>query len=144
MLAGEALSAGNAPAAISAQPHSPIYPLKASPNNRYLVDKDNVPFMMVGGSPQSLLGRMSKSDAAYLYSQPPTVWDQHTTWADPTDDAVALAVAKGVRSADPNHIHTTELNYPTSGSLDDARWEPLVELDGAYTYYPTYAQVLKE
>src|SRR5205823_9641339 len=53
-------------------------------------------------------------------------------------------VAKGIRSADPNHIHTTELNYLTSGSLDDARWESLIELDGAYTYFPTYAQVLKE
>jgi hypothetical protein len=248
LLAGETLSAGNAPAATSAKPHFPIYPLKASPNNRYLVDQDNVPFMIVGDSPQSLLGRMSKSDAAYYMANrqrygintlwvnllcneatacnpdgttfdgippvttpgeistpnpeyfkrvddmlkiaagygitillnvaetagwlhilkangpdkaadfgryignrykdvPNIIWmygNDFQTWADPTDDAVALAVAKGVRSADPNHIHTTELNYPTSGSLDDARWEPLVELDGAYTYYPTHAQVLKE
>jgi hypothetical protein len=28
--------------------------------------------------------------------------------------------------------------------LDDVRWETLIELDGAYTCYPTYAQVLKE
>jgi hypothetical protein len=28
--------------------------------------------------------------------------------------------------------------------LDDSRWSALIELDGAYTYYPTYAQVLKE
>jgi hypothetical protein len=28
--------------------------------------------------------------------------------------------------------------------LDDERWESFIELDGAYTYYPTYAQVLKE
>jgi hypothetical protein len=32
------------------------------------------------------------------------------TWADPTDDAVVLAVAKGITSVDPNHIHhRTEL-----------------------------------
>ena len=55
-----------------------------------------------------------------------------------------LAVAQGVRNVDGNHINTTELNYLTSGSLDDTRWEPLIELDGAYTYYPTYAQILKE
>ena len=66
------------------------------------------------------------------------------TWADPNDDAVVLAVAKGIKSVDPNHIHTTELNYFTSGSLDDARREPIVNLDGAYIYYPTHAQVLKE
>jgi hypothetical protein len=66
------------------------------------------------------------------------------TWEDPADDGVVLAVAKGIKSADPNQIHTTELNYLSSGSLDDGRWEPIVDLDGVYTYYPTYAQVLKE
>ncbi len=30
------------------------------------------------------------------------------TWTNPTDDAVALAVAKGIRSADPTHIQTVE------------------------------------
>jgi hypothetical protein len=37
-----------------------------------------------------------------------------------------------------------ELNYFTSGSLDDPSWAPLIELDAAYTYFPTYAQVLTE
>ncbi len=31
-----------------------------------------------------------------------------------------------------------------SGSLDDPRWQSVITLDAAYTYYPTYAQVLKE
>src|SRR5208282_728434 len=78
---------------------------------------------------------------------PNIIWmygNDFQTWANPADDAIVLSVAKGIRSVDPNHIHTTELNYLTSGSLDDARWEPFVELDGVYTYYPTYAQVLKE
>jgi Protein of unknown function (DUF4038)/Putative collagen-binding domain of a collagenase len=226
----------------------PAYPLKASANNRYLVDQNNVPFMIVGDSPHSLIGRMSKSDATFYMSNrqrygintlwvellcnnktacnedgttfdgippfttpgdistpnpayfqrvddmlqiaaahgitllldavetdgwlatfkangpekaadfgrylgdrykdvPNIIWmygNDFQTWADPGDDAVVLAVAKGIRNADPNHIHTTELNYLTSGSLDDARWGPFIELVGAYTYYPTYAQVLKE
>ena len=42
------------------------------------------------------------------------------------------------------HFQTVELNYSTSGSLDDQRWRPLIKLNAAYTYYPTYAQVLKE
>jgi hypothetical protein len=78
---------------------------------------------------------------------PNIIWmygNDFQTWADPHDDAVVLAVAAGIRSADPNHIHTTELNYLVSGSLDDARWDSIVDLDGVYTYYPTYAQVLKE
>jgi len=66
------------------------------------------------------------------------------TWENPDDDGVVLAVANGIKSVDLRHIHATELNYPTSGSLDDTRWEALVELDGAYTYYHTYARVLTE
>jgi hypothetical protein len=65
------------------------------------------------------------------------------TWKEAADDAVVQAVAKGIRDKDSRHLHTIELNYRVSGSLDDASWAPLIELDAAYTYYPTYAQVLK-
>jgi hypothetical protein len=78
---------------------------------------------------------------------PNIIWmygNDFQTWADVNDDALVPAVARGIKSADPNHIHATELNYLSSASLDDARWDPIVDLDGAYTYYPTYAQVLKE
>ena len=66
---------------------------------------------------------------------PNIIWmygNDFQTWTDPGDDAVVLAVARGIKSADPNHIHTTELNYFSSGSFDDARWEPLVELERIY------------
>lgn len=66
------------------------------------------------------------------------------TWKDPTHDAVVLAVARGIRDKDARHLHTVELNYEVSGSLDDVRWAPLIDLSAAYTYYPTYAEVLKE
>ena len=65
-------------------------------------------------------------------------------WRDPKNDEAALAVAKGIRETDPEHLQTVELNYEVSGSLDDPNWEPLIGLSCAYTYYPTYAQVLKE
>jgi hypothetical protein len=65
-------------------------------------------------------------------------------WRDKANDAVALAVARGIRATDPHHIQTVELDAPTSGSRDDASWTPIIGLDAAYTYYPTYAQVLKE
>ena len=35
-----------------------------------------------------------------------------------------------------------ELNYLASSSLDDRAWAPLIKLNDAYTYYPTYAEVL--
>ena len=66
------------------------------------------------------------------------------SWRNENDRALVQAVARGIRSMDKNHIHTVELNYTSSGSLDDPQWAPLIELDAAYTYFPTYAQVLIE
>jgi Protein of unknown function (DUF4038)/Putative collagen-binding domain of a collagenase len=65
------------------------------------------------------------------------------TWSKPRDDALALAVARGIRSTDPHALQTVELNYPTSTSSDDPRWKRIIGLDAAYTYAPTYAEVLK-
>jgi Protein of unknown function (DUF4038)/Putative collagen-binding domain of a collagenase len=78
---------------------------------------------------------------------PNIVWmsgNDFQNWGDASADAVVLAVAKGIRSADPHHLHTVELNFNVSSSLDDARWEPLLGLDAAYTYNATYAEVLTD
>ena len=40
------------------------YPLKASSNNRYLVDQNDVPFLMVGDAPQTIIANLSEMDAA--------------------------------------------------------------------------------
>lgn len=64
------------------------------------------------------------------------------TWQNPGDDAVVEAVAQGIRETDARHIHTVELDYPVSGSLDDPSWAPLIELNASYSYFPTYAEVL--
>src|SRR3954466_14816345 len=45
-----------------------VYPLKASVNNRYLVDQTDTPFMMVGDSRQALNGNLSKAQAAQFMS----------------------------------------------------------------------------
>lgn len=66
------------------------------------------------------------------------------TWRNASDDAVVLAVGRGIQSADPKHLQTILLDFPHSGSLDDQRWQPLIQLDSVYTYLPTYAEVLKE
>jgi chitodextrinase len=76
---------------------------------------------------------------------PNVVWltgNDYTTWADPTDDADVTAVAKGVKSTDPNHLQTSELNATISSSLDDQNWASIINLNGVYTYYPTYDEVL--
>ena len=67
------------------------------------------------------------------------------TWnSSKTDNQDVAAIMRGVASVDPNHLQTTELNYPVSGSLDDPLLVPYTTLAGAYTYYPTYAEVLNE
>jgi hypothetical protein len=78
-------------------------------------------------------------------SIPNLIWlhgNDFGTWHDQADDALVQAVARGIRSADTIHLHTVELLW--SGSLDDKSWASLIDLDAAYTYLPTYAQVLTE
>jgi chitodextrinase len=66
------------------------------------------------------------------------------SWQSPGDDAVVQAVARGIHDTDERHLHTVELDYLVSGSLDDPSWVPLIQLNASYTYYPTYAQVLAD
>jgi hypothetical protein len=66
------------------------------------------------------------------------------TWKDANHDAVVLALAQGIKETDRHHLHTIELDYLVSGSRDDNRWARAIDLSAAYTYYPPYAQVLKD
>jgi hypothetical protein len=80
-------------------------------------------------------------------SFPNIVWfngNDFQSWRDPSDDDLVLSVARGIKSVDLRHLHTVELNVDVSSSLDDDRWRGLIGLDAAYTYAPTYAEVLKE
>src|ERR1019366_3648179 len=57
-------------------------------------------------------------------------------------DAAVQAVVKGIESVDPHQIETVELNPSSSTSLNSSAWAPLIDLNLAYTYYMTYAEVL--
>jgi hypothetical protein len=49
------------------------------------------------------------------------------SWRDPADTALVQAVARGIRSVDAIHMHTAELNYLTSATLDvGAGWSSLM------------------
>jgi hypothetical protein len=226
------------------------FPLKASANGRYLVDQNNIPFLIVGDSPQTLIGNLSVADATMFLTDRKnrgfnTVWinlicrtatygcsasgstfdgiapfttandlstpnetyfaradailnvaaslnllvildpietggwldvvelndlatlraygqflgnryknldniiwmsgNDFQSWRTESDDAKVREIALGIRDVDTRHIHTVELDYThySSSSLDDPTWAPIVGLDAAYTYYPTYAEVLK-
>ena len=234
-----------------------VYPVKVSSNGRYLVDQKNVPFLIVGDTPQGLMGRLTEAQAefyfadrqahgfnalgwidvacagpdyrdnkegstpdgirpftefvsggndfehydltkpneayfarldhvvtlaakhgllvfidpietigwlptlrnnglasAYSYGQylgrrykrfANVAWlngNDFNSWKDAKDDALVQAVAKGIKSADPAHLHTAELNVCTSSTLDDPTWAPIISLNATYTYSPTYMQML--
>jgi len=53
-------------------------------------------------------------------------------------DEYVSAVAKGIRETDPAKLQTVELNPPVSTSFDDPLWPPLIDLNAAYAYPPTY------
>lgn len=240
-------AAGNANAASLLTASAPAFPLRTSANHRYLIDRDNAPFLMVGDSPQTLVNKLSLSEAmaymtnrrsygintlwinllcndrmgcnkdattfdgiapfttaddlstpnsiyfqrvheiiniaaancmvilldpietigwmdvlrangtskAFAYGQylgsryksfPNIIWmhGNDFLWHNADDDQLVQAVARGIRSTDRDHLQTVELDPPTSGSLDDPSWAPLIDLNAAYSYFPTYAQVLKE
>src|SRR6476619_655367 len=63
-------------------------------------------------------------------------------WRTQQNDAVILAIADGLRSADSNHLITIQLDYFVSESQDDTNWIPRINTNGVYTYYPTYAETL--
>lgn len=44
------------------------YPLKLSENHRYLVDQNGKPFLIVGDTPQGLMGRLSEQDVEYYFA----------------------------------------------------------------------------
>lgn len=76
---------------------------------------------------------------------PNIIWgngNDYQSWKVAADDAVIVAVAQGIKAADPNQLQTIELNYQASSSLDDPNWVPIVGLNLVYTYYATYAEVL--
>ena len=78
---------------------------------------------------------------------PNIVWmsgNDFQTWrSNPSAVALVQEVALGIKETDPNHLHTVLLDYTVSNSLDDTSWAPIISLNAAYTYHPTYAEVLQ-
>jgi len=250
---GASVVAGILPAGAPASTATPVpaayvFPLKVSAGNRFLVDQNEAPFLMVGDAPQAMIGNLSPRDAAYfiadraqyginalwinllcdsytacnadgttfdgiapfttpgdlatpnpLYfdraaqivklaaakgmvvfldpietggwlgtlesngtakaraygrylgtrfkNNPNIVWlsgNDFQSWQNTTDNALVAAVAEGIQTTDSNHLHTVELNYYVSASLDDPTWRRIGSIDAVYTYRPTYAKEIQE
>ena len=66
------------------------------------------------------------------------------SWRNAGDDAVVREVALGILENDTAHLHTIELDYLVSSSLDDANWNSILGLNATYTYFPTYARLQQD
>jgi hypothetical protein len=47
---------------------TPTYPLKLSASRRYLLGQNDLPFLIVGDSPQGLMGRLTEEEADYYFA----------------------------------------------------------------------------
>jgi hypothetical protein len=59
---------GTAAAVNSSTATNAAYPLKLSANRRYLVDQNGKPFLIVGDTPQGLMGRLTEADAEKYFA----------------------------------------------------------------------------
>src|SRR5258705_11045910 len=94
-------------------PDRPVYPLKASGNNRYLVDQKNTPFLMVGDSPQHLITNLSQKEAAAFMANR-RGYGINTLWinllcickeAKTFDEIVPFLVAGDIATPNPAYFH---------------------------------------
>lgn len=78
-------------------------------------------------------------------NSPNLVWffgNDFQTWTTQADSDLLLAFIQAVRIADGGrHLLTTQMEYPESGSLDNATTRPATDIGGTYAYYPIYAYV---
>src|SRR5690348_14677301 len=63
----QATGADQVPSFNTVQP-LPAYPLRKSPNGRYLVDSKGSPFLVAGDAPQALMVKLSEEDAELYFS----------------------------------------------------------------------------
>jgi hypothetical protein len=67
------------------------------------------------------------------------IWMLGNDYGDwPKYDEYVMALSKGIRDADPAKLQTVEFAPPVSKSHDNEKWLPLINLDAAYSYTPTY------
>lgn len=61
-------------------------------------------------------------------------------WGTATNEACIRAIADGIHNKDSNHLMTIQLAYELSESLMDTNWWGIIDIDGVYSYFPTYGE----
>ena len=81
-LSFSAWAQGPAGSASSSEASQPAYPLKVTANHRYLEDGNGVPFLIVGDTPQGLMGNVSESDAERYFADRETHGFNTLNWVN--------------------------------------------------------------
>ena len=98
----------------TATPPAPsAYPLRASANGRYLVDSNNVPFLIIGDAPHSLITNLNNADAAtYLANRGSNGFN--ALWIELLCDSYTAGVGA---EGSPNYGHHINGNNPFTSTL---------------------------
>ncbi len=92
---------------------APAYPLKPSANGRYVVDNNNVPFLIIGDAPHSILASLNDSDAVtYLTDREQTGFN--ALWIELLCDSYTGGVGN---EGSPNYGHDVNRNNPFLSTL---------------------------
>jgi Protein of unknown function (DUF4038)/Concanavalin A-like lectin/glucanases superfamily/Putative collagen-binding domain of a collagenase len=98
----------------TATPPAPSdYPLRASANGRYLVDSNNVPFLIIGDAPHSLITNLNSADAAvYLANRGSNGFN--ALWIELLCDSYTAGVGT---EGSANYGHDINGNNPFTSTL---------------------------
>ena len=86
--------------------------------------------------------RLRALSGAALPRFPNIVWfngNDFQSWPTERRRARCMAVAKGIRSTEPDSCRPSS-STSSRALADDTRWRGIIGLDAAYTYSPTYAE----
>jgi hypothetical protein len=111
----------------------PAYPLKVGPTGRYLVDQNNVPFLIAGDSPQTMPAELSPADAD-LYFAHRASQGFNTAW---------ISLLCGAQSGCVNDAINRDGQAPFTGFIGPfgAQYEDLATPNEAY--FATFDQMLQ-
>jgi hypothetical protein len=92
---------------------TPAYPLKPSANGRYVVDRNNVPFLIIGDAPHSILANLNNADATtYLTDRGSSGFN--ALWIELLCDSYTGGAGK---EGSPNYGHDVGGSNPFTSTL---------------------------
>jgi hypothetical protein len=98
---------------------TPAYPLKRSANGRYVVDSKNVPFLIIGDAPHSILANLNKADATtYLTNRGNNGFN--ALWIELLCDSYTGGVGT---EGSLNYGHDVNGNNPFTSTLTDGYYD---------------------